>query len=237
MIKLNCDLGEGLDDVDCAVMPHIDMASIACGGHTGTEQSMTRTVALAKANGVEIGAHPSYPSPADFGRSSMDIGVQELEIALHEQISKLKTVCNEQNTTLTYIKPHGALYNDILHCAPLAALLGQICDQLSLPLVTLATNKKTAIIEYARANRVTLIFEGFADRAYTPDGSLVARAQPHAVHHDSTKIIEQAKNLAARGGTYTENNKWIELNVDTLCVHSDTVGAVSGIKQLQTLLK
>ena len=109
---LNADLGEGLDEIDSAIFPLLDQANIACGGHAGNEASMRRCITLAKQYEVAIGAHPSYPDTANFGRKSLDMSEEALLESLMQQVSALAEIARSEDCQLTYIKPHGALYND-----------------------------------------------------------------------------------------------------------------------------
>ncbi|WNO08753.1 5-oxoprolinase subunit PxpA [Teredinibacter sp. KSP-S5-2] len=230
-MKLNCDLGEGLPDIDTAVMPYIDMANIACGGHTGDFDSMTETARLAQKYKVIIGAHPSYPDRENFGRHSLNIAESELADSLIKQISDLNNACTKVNAQVSYIKPHGALYNDLIHKQNLLKLLIEIADSFSLKLMLMAHPKLNAL------KNSNILFEAFADRAYTDEGELVSRQYAHAVHQDINQVYEQASNLSQRHGLYTESGKWIEVDAESLCVHSDSLGAVEMIKSIRQKLK
>ena len=117
-MKLNCDLGESYGSwqmgLDAEVMPHIDMANIACGFHAGDADVMARTLALAKQHGVVIGAHPSYPDLQGFGRRSMALSHSEIVNCMRYQIAALDGMALSAGVTLSYVKPHGALYNDMM---------------------------------------------------------------------------------------------------------------------------
>ncbi len=235
-MKLNCDLGEGLDKIDAALMPHIDMASIACGGHTGDESSMTRAVELALSHQVTIGAHPSYADHTNFGRKSPNLeklDASHLFDSLCEQVSQLQIIAKRTFTKLSYIKPHGALYNDAWHNSKIQDVLYQLAQQFSLPLVlqapvVIADEPNTSHAHAASAtSTITIINEAFADRAYTDTGSLVSRKLKHATHSDIEKTITQALNIQMRNGLYSENKLWLQLSAVTLCIHSDSPNAVA----------
>lgn len=230
-MKLNCDLGEGLPDIDRAVMPYIDMANIACGGHTGDFNSMTETARLAQKYKVIIGAHPSYPDKENFGRHSLSISDRELTDSLIKQISDLNKACTTVDAQVSYIKPHGALYNDVIHNHNLLSLLFEIADRFSLKLMLMAHPKLSTL------KNTNILFEAFADRAYTDEGILVSRQNAHAVHKDINQVYEQASNLSLRHGLATESGKWIDVNAESLCVHSDSLGAVEMIKGIRQQLK
>ena len=221
-ITLNCDLGEGLDDLDALLMPHIDMASIACGGHAGDASSMSRTVDIAVIHNVDIGAHPSYPDRANFGRVSLAMAAAELSDSLHRQIQALQQCAQAAGSRVRYIKPHGALYNDAGENRAILDVLLQLGADFSLPLVVPAPLRHSAAAG-------ALIYEAFADRAYTDSGTLVARRHPHAVHYSIDRIAEQVEHLVDRQGVYSESGNWVDIQADTLCVHSDSPRALEAV--------
>ncbi len=228
-MKLNCDLGEGLDEIDTLLMPHIDMASIACGGHAGNTASMARSIALAKQHHTSIGAHPSYPDRENFGRLSLDLEPSALFDSLCQQIKALTEQAHAFDAALDYIKPHGALYNDAWKKPLVQQTLLRVAAQFSLPLVVQAKPGQAP-------QNPMLIYEAFADRSYTDDGRLVARSEAHAVHRDTHTCITQAKQLYFEHGLYSENGQWLTLLASTLCVHSDSPAAVETVKALRLAL-
>ena len=262
-MKLNCDLGEGLDDVDAAVMPLIDMASIACGGHTGDKGSMTRAITLAKQHSVEIGAHPSYPDHKNFGRKSMNMPGAQLVSSISEQIDQLQNLCHHHGVSVDYIKPHGALYNDLVTDTNKLSAMIAISDSYGLPLLLLAPINNPTMdhstqnsppqdnISSHTANQPTdnsfrqliakakipVLFEAFADRAYTDSGHLVARQYSHSVHSDIETVLEQAKNLNEKKGLWSESKHWLNIHADSLCVHSDSLNALEAIQKIRTVVK
>ena len=236
-MKLNCDLGEGLDQVDTLVMPLIDMASIACGGHTGDNTSMSRAVELALRHQVTIGAHPSYPDKPHFGRTSLDIPLAQLSQSIIDQIEALLSVCSAQQATVEYIKPHGALYNDLISDTEKRQLMFEIAAHFRLPLVLLARADNKNVTEEARRFSVDVIFEAFADRAYTDAGQLVQRKLPHSVHQCIEDVIAQACSLKNSQTVISETGKAISVKAETLCVHSDSVNAVESIKKIREALE
>lgn len=233
-MKLNCDLGEGLDEIDAALMPHIDMASIACGGHTGDQASMKRAVALAKQHNVTIGAHPSYPDRGNFGRTSIEIPSPELLKTLHSQVQNLVNVADAQGVKVEYIKAHGALYNDAWHNEEIERTLLSLANTFNLDLVLQA--KPTTTDQHPAPKTTTVLLEAFADRAYTPLGKLVSRKESHATHATLEQVIEQARNLKFKGGLHCEDGSWLDIQAQTLCVHSDSPNAVAAIESLKTAL-
>jgi len=181
-MKLNCDLGEsygmwkmGLDE---QVMPHIDMANIACGFHAGDADVMANTLALAKQHKVMVGAHPSYPDKQGFGRRSMVMSEKELTNCLHYQIAAIDGMAAVHGLTLEYVKPHGALYNDMMSDEQTLNIVMRAVASYAKPLklMILATNQAAKHKVQANDLQLELILEAFADRQYTDEGKLVARS-------------------------------------------------------------
>ncbi len=230
-LTLNCDLGEGLDSIDLEIMPYLDLANIACGGHAGNQASMEKTVSLAIRHGVKIGAHPSYPDRQNFGRKRLKISSSALKESLLEQIASLCAVTEKLNATVHYIKPHGALYNDCTKPAIIETLIFA-AQKTQLPLMLLAGN--TTISNVCKQAGITLIREAFADRQYSNNGLLIARTQPNALLNNDDSL-EQVRHLKARSIT-TSGGLNRPLQCDSLCIHSDTAGAIETAKQIRTLL-
>lgn len=239
-MKLNCDLGEsfgawkmGLDD---QVMPHIDMANIACGFHAGDPSVMANTLKLAKQHNVMIGAHPSYPDKQGFGRRSMNLSVTELTQCLHYQIAALDGMAKAQGLTLSYVKPHGALYNDMMKHQPLlSAVMGAVASYpADLKLMILATADAKHHHTMARHLGLTLVLEAFADRLYTDQGHLVARNIAGSVH-DKAALLAQVKQLLTSNSVTTQSGKSLKLNADSICVHGDNAQGVALIEDIKAL--
>ncbi|WP_034618957.1 5-oxoprolinase subunit PxpA [Chitinibacter tainanensis] len=209
-IDLNADLGEGFP-LDAQLMPLLSSVNIACGGHAGDVDSMRATVRLARQHGVRIGAHPSYPDREQFGRRSIDLTESQLVFSLTAQLWALKAVCIEEGVSVAYVKPHGALYNDAAASRPLAQQIAQMIREVD-PDLALMGLAGSALIDAGRAAGLRVIEEGFADRAYLPDGQLQPRSQPGAVLTDPTAVLEQAL--------------WLSQRVDSLCLHGDNPAAL-----------
>lgn len=231
-LLLNCDLGEGLDALDAQVMPHLDQANIACGGHAGNNQSMVRTLQLAKQYQVSCGAHPSYPDRTNFGRVSLAMTACDLTRSLKQQIQSLITIANTQSTPVSYIKPHGALYNDCSQPAVLKTVLN-VAAFFGLPVMLNACDQ--GIAAQCQQAGIGLIAEAFADRGYNGNGSLIKRGQPNALLN-TKQSIQQVKSLYNLQGLYTADQQWLKLQCQSLCVHSDTPNAVATIQSLKGLL-
>ncbi|WP_251978779.1 5-oxoprolinase subunit PxpA [Salinicola avicenniae] len=236
---LNCDMGEsfgnwrlGLDD---QAMPYVDCANIACGFHASDPDVMRRTVILARDNGVRIGAHPGYPDLAGFGRRSMACSPEEVENLMLYQIGALEAMCRAEGTRVSYVKPHGALYNDMAgnHDLLRAAMRAVARYDRSLPLLVMSTADPAPARALAEEMGVTLWFETFADRAYDARGHLVSRRQPGAVHHDREVIVAQAVALAKGEPLTASDGSELRLPADTLCVHGDNAESVAAVQAIR----
>ncbi|MCF6434511.1 5-oxoprolinase subunit PxpA [Pseudoalteromonas sp. MMG022] len=238
---LNCDLGEsfgawtmGLDEQAMAV---IDCANIACGFHGGDPDVIAKTLVLAKQYNVTIGAHPSYPDLQGFGRRSMTLSPQTLTNTLHYQISALYGMALCQGLSVTYVKPHGALYNDMMADESILETVIQAVANYPKPLklMILATAKQAQHQRLADKYGVELMFEAFADRLYTDQGLLTPRSQPNAVH-DKSALMAQVKQLVEQGTVTTNTGKQLPLKADTLCVHGDNEASITLVKEISILL-
>lgn len=239
---LNCDIGEsfgawtmGLDE---QVMPYIDQANIACGFHAGDPLVMHNTVRLALQHDVTLGAHPAYPDLQGFGRRSMVCSPEEIHAMMLYQVGALSQIAAAQGGKLSYVKPHGALYNDMIRDeAVLRAILGvlsQTTGKLALMAMTTADNEplKALCGEYG----VELLLEAFADRAYDENGYIVPRSIAGAVHQNSDVILSQAKAIAQGKAIQTINGKLLTLEADTLCVHGDNPESVAAVRAIRQAL-
>ena len=222
-VDLNADLGEGFE-FDAELMAVVSSCNIACGGHAGDEASMLATVALAVANNVAIGAHPSYPDQAGFGRLSNFLVGDSLRKSLIYQIDTISAIAREQGAEIRHVKPHGALYNDAAGDRELAEIVVaaiRIIDS-EAALVGPAASQLEFV---ANEQRLKFIAEAFVDRAYSADGRLVARSEPNAVHADLNMITTQALRLATEGIVTAEDGALLNVRADTLCIHGDTPNA------------
>lgn len=240
-IKINCDLGESFANAsknqDQKIMPHIHLANIACGFHAGDALMMSQTVTLAKTNNVKIGAHPSYQDLIGFGRRSMKYNADELIAIIHYQLGALQGICQAQATALYYVKPHGALYNDMMKSEAIFKLVCQAIQSFRplLPLVIQALPDNNVQINIAKELGVTLWFEAFADRHYQDNGLLVPRNENNAVIDDVGVIEKRSKHLMETGELLSINGKVLRLTVDTLCIHGDHPNALLISKKLKDI--
>jgi len=242
-LLLNCDMGESFGawtmGMDEEVMPHIDCASIACGFHAGDPSVMRHTVELAVRHGVRIGAHPAYPDLAGFGRRSMNCTPREIEDLLHYQIGALDGICRAQGTRVSYVKPHGALYNDMMRDPDLlhAVMRAVSAYNADLQLVLLARRDNSAAQTMAGQYGLGLLFEAFADRAYDAEGHLMSRKLPGAVHLKHETVVAQALDIAAGRPLTATDGRSLLLQADTLCVHGDNPAALVAIRQIRAGLQ
>lgn len=207
-IDLNADVGEGFDDA--ALMPLLSSANVAAGGHAGDDATISRTVALARAHGVAVGAHPSYPDRAHFGRGAMELRPEALEVSLLEQIDRVLRAAG----TLHHVKLHGALYHRASEDSDVAHALLAAIRRVD-PKLLLVAQAGSRLIDLAQAQGIRTSAEAFADRGYAPDGTLLPRGQAGALVTDPAAAARQALELAALP------------DVQSLCVHSDTPGAAA----------
>jgi UPF0271 protein len=224
-IDLNSDLGEGAG-MDAQLMPLISSANIACGAHAGDEKTMRATVELAVRHGVAIGAHPGYRDPANFGRLELDVPEAELRDDLRLQIETLRRIAASLGARVTHVKAHGALYNQADRDERLARVIAETVAAID-PSLALFAMPGSEIERAGAALGLRVGREGFADRAYEPDGTLRSRRLERSVHSDPAVASAQAVSLASRGGVATIAGGWLPLEVDTICLHGDTPGAVA----------
>ena len=242
-MKINCDMGESFGlwalGEDAAIMPALDMANIACGMHASDPSVMMKTVALAKDNGVMVGAHPGYNDLQGFGRRDIAMNATDLAALFIYQLGALRGICQSQNTRLSYVKPHGALYNAMMKDdAILETLLGALQRyDVTLPFVVMAVPDYARYQTLADKFGITLWFEAFVDRVYDEEGRLVPRSVPNSSHHTDEAIQHQADQLIDQGCVTTLSGKTIAIRADTLCIHGDGPFAVSTATYLRKKLQ
>ncbi|MDX1597230.1 MAG: 5-oxoprolinase subunit PxpA [Marinobacter sp.] len=242
-MKLNCDLGESYGawrmGQDEHVMPLIDMANVACGFHAADPMVIRQTVALAARYQVQVGAHPSYHDLVGFGRRSIAHSPEEIQALMLYQLGALEGLCRAEGLPLSYVKPHGALNNDMMKDATILQAVMQAVRtyRSDLPLMIPATLHYRQHQELAGHVGVPLLMEAFADRAYDDEGQLVSRRQQGAVHHDPQRIVDQALSFATQGGITSINGRWLELPADSLCVHGDNDSALAAVRAIRDALQ
>lgn len=238
---LNCDLGESFGNwrmgMDAEVMPLIDQANVACGFHAGDPVVLRKTLALAAEHGVSVGAHPAYPDLVGFGRRSMQLSEEELIATLHYQIAAVDGMAACSGIGVDYVKPHGALYNDMMSNATVRAVILRAMSTYHRPLTLMlqATPQADDHRQEATACDVPLLFEAFADRCYDDQGYLLSRRLPGAVH-PRERMLEQVQSLTERGEVTTVSGNTLQLEVDTLCVHGDNPEGVAAMAAIRDLV-
>ena len=233
-IDLNCDLGEGCD-ADQLIMPYISSANIACGFHASDPMTMRKTVRLAVRHAVAIGAHPSYPDSAGFGRHAMDLDAEEIAAAVTYQIGALWAFCKSMGVPLHHVKPHGALYNKAADDLLVAAAIAEAMRRIDARLILVCLSN-SAMVAAAQLAGIPYVQEAFADRAYTSQGRLLPRDQPGAVLHDAETIAQRTLEMVTQKSVSTIDGQRIPLNFETICVHGDTAGAVEIVKAIRRKL-
>jgi UPF0271 protein len=227
-IDLNCDLGESFGaytiGADEAVMSSISSANVACGYHGGDPAVMRRTVRLACAAGVSVGAHPGFPDLAGFGRREMRMAPQDAEDMILYQIGALAAIAQSEGARLRHVKPHGALYNMAVKDRGLAEGIARAVVAFDRSLVLFAL-PGSELMRAGRECGLHSAAEGFADRAYEPDGSLTPRSRPGAVIHDPRIVVQRAVRMAIDGTVVAIDGSELAMRVDTICTHGDTPGA------------
>jgi len=219
LIQLNADVGEGCAN-DAAIIPLVDAVNIACGGHAGDRDSIAQTIAIAKQHGVSIGAHPSFPDRAGFGRNEMHLSAAALRQTIGQQLSLIESIARSMNYPLTHIKPHGALYNMAARDRALAEQLITICKDFNAELIIVGlTNGK--LIEVANAQRLKVMREGFADRRYLANGQLAPRDRSDALIEHTDDALQQVTQILDLQSVTSIDNQVIPLPCDTLCLHGD----------------
>lgn len=229
-INLNADLGESFGawpmGNDAAMLGIVKSANVACGFHAGDPSVMTETVKLAKANGVSIGAHPSFPDLQGFGRRQMKLSAAEIEALIAYQTGALMGVAAAQGHKVTHVKPHGALSNMASVDAALADAIARAIKAVDPGLIFLAT----AGSEMAKAGRrlgLRVAQEIFADRTYDDAGNLTPRAHPDAMIHDADQAVAHVRRMVEEQAIFSLSGNRIPTAIDSICVHGDEESAVA----------
>ncbi len=239
VIDLNCDMGESFGNYkigqDDEVIKYITSANIACGFHAGDPNVMRYTVKLAKKNDVAIGAHPGFPDLQGFGRRKMDIPPEEVKNLIIYQVGALQAIAKTEGVILQHVKPHGALYNMISNDKKLGQAVAEAILEIdkNLILVGLANSE---IISIALKLGLKVAREGFADRAYNSDSTLVKRSSAGAVISDPDLIAERVIKMIDQQKVETIDGKIIDLQIDTVCLHGDNKNALNVIKAIRKIL-
>lgn len=240
-MQLNCDLGESFGawtmGLDADVMPYIDQANVATGFHAGDPMVIQHTLLLAKKHGVTVGAHPAYPDLVGFGRRSMACSRDEIIAKIHYQVAALDGMARVAGLDLRYVKPHGALYNDMMSREEVRRAILEALAEYHRPLALMM--QATPDVEQHRKEAdiagVEVWFEAFADRCYADDGRLLSRRLEGAVH-TREKMLAQVEQLCAKGSVTTISGLELVIAADTLCVHGDNAEGVAAIRDIRALV-
>lgn len=224
MIELNADIGEGCDDA--RLMPYLSRVSIACGGHAGDAASMNTALRLAAEYGVAVGAHPSYPDRARFGRRPLAASEAEIVAWVTWQTEALAELAARLGLRLAHVKPHGALYNVAARDRDVARAIALAVAAVD-PALELVGLSGSRLIEAGRAAGLTVRNEAFADRRYHASGLLVSRETAGSVLTDPAAAAHQARALARGEPVAALDGGEVRIEADTLCLHSDTPNAIN----------
>jgi UPF0271 protein len=239
-IDLNCDLGESFGPwpmgQDADLMSAISSANVACGFHAGDPGIMRETVALAKAHGVAVGAHPGFPDLVGFGRRELGASPREVEDFVLYQVAALAGVAAAQGVRLQHVKAHGALYNMACRDPHLADAIARAVAALDSSLILFGL-PNSQLLRAGLDAGLPIAAEAFADRAYEKDGSLSSRAKPGSVIHDADRVVNRAVRMVREGVVEGRDGDLVTLGARTLCVHGDTPGAAMLARRLRTGLE
>ena len=242
-VDINSDMGEsfgayriGRDD---EIIRYISSSNIACGFHASDPNTMVKTVRLCKDYGVGAGAHPGYPDLAGFGRRSMDMDPAELIHAILYQVGALGAFLALHKIPLQHVKMHGALYNDLVNKEALfldiikavRAAFGNIV------FLTLSRPQSAALKKSMKKKGIRLALEVFPDRNYTDDGELLSRKYKEAVLKDPDAIAARAVRMVKERGIESANGRWVDMDIDTLCLHGDNLESIEAAKKIRDLFQ
>ena len=233
-IDINADIGEGCNN-DKNLFPLISSCNIACGGHTGDNESIKNSIILAINHDVKIGAHPSFPDKLNFGRKLMKISENDLQQSLSSQINSVIKIARKYNKKIHHIKPHGALYNlafsDFKTCKIIINCIKKLPYK-----VSLFSQYKSLLSNLAKENGIKIFNEVFIDREYNNDLSLVNRESKNAITNDLNKINKKVLNIFKNNKIISVNNIKMNVRAETYCIHGDNPNALIIIKSLRSYL-
>jgi UPF0271 protein len=221
-IDLNADVGEGMDDAP--VLAAVTSVNVACGMHAGDPTTIDRTVARAVELGLGIGAHPGYADKEHFGRDAVEMPLEDLENLVLYQVGAVAAFVRSHGGQLRHVKPHGALYHRASESLDVARAVASAVRRFDARLY-LVGPPSSRLIDAGKEAGLPVAVEAFADRGYRPDGRLVARGQPGALHADPDRAAAQALGIARDGTVVATDGTTVRLRADTLCLHGDTPDA------------
>jgi UPF0271 protein len=227
-IDLNCDMGELpeaiADGTQEALMPSFTSVNVACGGHAGDQQTMKTTIEQARRWKLAIGAHPSYPDRANFGRVELNLSAEAVSDCVYQQVQALAEVAAQCGVRLTHVKPHGALYNQAVHSRQLAEAIANGVARWGRDVVLVGLAGSPMLTVFREAG-FAIAAEAFADRRYEPSGTLRSRKYPDALIRDPAQAGRQALSIVQQGEVTAVNGSNIAVAAQTLCIHGDSPGA------------
>jgi len=233
-LDLSADVGEGADDLP--LFPYLTSVSVGCGVHAGDAATMEACVAEAKRLGVSVGAHPSYPDRENYGRLGMAMEPGALAETLRDQIGTLSEICERHGVALKHVKPHGALYNQAATDPALASVVAGAVHGFDPGLVLIGLAGSAMLIA-ARAAGLAVAAEAFADRRYNADGTLASRGQPGALIEEPARAAAQAIAIARHEPITAADGTPITIDAQTICLHSDTPGALDIARAVRAALE
>lgn len=233
-IDLNADVGEGIEN-EAFIMPFISSCNIACGGHAGNEETSLKVLKLAKKHHVKVGAHPAFPDKENFGRVKIEMPREELFKSLKHQVNTLINLAEKVGCNVFHLKPHGALYNLAVNEFYYAEIIIDVILDIN-PDLKLYAPQKSVMAQLAEKSGVGVDFEGFADRSYNNDLTLVDRSQPNAIIITPEKICNRVLKMITEHEVETVSGLLKPIIVNTICVHGDTNNAIEILRQLHEFL-
>jgi UPF0271 protein len=240
VIDLNADLGESPEALangsDLALMHHITSANVACGGHAGDENTMRQTLRAARQLGVAVGAHPSFPDRENFGRVALRLSADAIQASVRDQVAALLVIATSLGIHLAHVKPHGALYHAANQDHETARAIGLAVQALDLQAIMVGQAGSSCLGVW-RALGLRCAAEAFADRAYEPDGSLRRRTLDGALLTAPGEAARQALDIVVHNRVVSGDGSNLPLAADTLCIHSDTPGAVAIAREISDRLR
>ena len=236
-MDINCDMGEiprlFKNNVYSDLMDHVTSISLACGGHAGDTEMMRELVIIAKKKNVKVGAHPSYPDRENFGRLKLDMESEELLSSICSQVYSLLKIAEEENISVSHIKPHGALYNQAAKDAQVARVIGDAVDRID-PHLNIMCLSGSLMVRVLEDMGLKVVQEAFADRTYERNGSLRNRNLDHALITSPQKAADQARLIIERNKVIAFDGSEVSIEAQTICIHSDTPNAVAIAEEVST---
>ena len=239
-MDINSDMGEIsrlLDDgTYTRLMDYVTSINVACGGHAGNEAMMGEMIRLANEKGVKVGAHPSYPDRENFGRLKLDMESEELLSSICSQVYSLLKIAEEENISVSHIKPHGALYNQAAKDAQVARVIGDAVDRID-PHLNIMCLSGSLMVRVLEDMGLKVVQEAFADRTYERNGSLRNRNLDHALITSPQKAADQARLIIERNKVIAFDGSEVSIEAQTICIHSDTPNAVAIAEEVSTSIR